>query len=458
MADETTIGLLEPILDQGNKNTNFFNGRLLSAEDLQTEQQANRYQHEQIRRALGEGIVEGLEVSRLTDGADGTPPQLKITAGLAFNRKGQAVELPHDVHIVLARQTESPTPQAGLFEVCKHPAPSRNPQIPGIFILLVSPTSGYREKVPVQGFSDSKTIGCGDRYAVEGVEFRLEEISLNDLDEIVDEGTPDKLKALMKNSDPASLSKLRNWLAHICFGTEEWARAFARNPLAPINDISSQPLHYGVIDILRSKQGRLTDCEVPLALLYWTNSGVKFVDMWAVRRSLAAIPVCLHSFKSGDNNPNLAMAMILQFQVQIDELIAQDKLQAFQSTPWIAGLFRYLPPFGAIPTTESGEAGGFTLEIFMQGLHSRGPYYIEGANIEPLYRDAFSCPPIDLLAGKFFWLYRVREIAQARAASSSVTPPDSFVFFASGHLSYRGDARFNQAHWNYSNLASLPVF
>jgi hypothetical protein len=30
------------------------------------------------------------------------------------------------------------------------------------------------------------------------------------------------------------------------------------------------------------------------------------------------------------------------------------------------------------------------------------------------------------------------------------------LLFASGHLPYRGDARFNLSHWNYANYALIP--
>jgi hypothetical protein len=62
MANATTSRyLLESILDQGIRNTNFFNGRILTADDLRTEQDANRQQHEQLGQAIGAGIVNGLD-------------------------------------------------------------------------------------------------------------------------------------------------------------------------------------------------------------------------------------------------------------------------------------------------------------------------------------------------------------------------------------------------------------
>ena len=49
--------------DKSIRSTNFFNNRLLSAEDLNREKDANRAEHKQIGRAVGDGIVNGLRVN-----------------------------------------------------------------------------------------------------------------------------------------------------------------------------------------------------------------------------------------------------------------------------------------------------------------------------------------------------------------------------------------------------------
>ena len=60
--------LLTPILNTDIRNTHFFNGRVLTAEDLSQEQEANRRQHWLLGQALGEGVVHGLEVRRAEAG------------------------------------------------------------------------------------------------------------------------------------------------------------------------------------------------------------------------------------------------------------------------------------------------------------------------------------------------------------------------------------------------------
>src|ERR1700694_1183143 len=90
-------GLGELILDQGIQNTYFFNGRLLTGSDLQTEQMANHQYVQLLGQAIGEGIVKGLDVSVVSSGGANGPPILAVTAGLALNRSGETIHLPLDI-------------------------------------------------------------------------------------------------------------------------------------------------------------------------------------------------------------------------------------------------------------------------------------------------------------------------------------------------------------------------
>lgn len=93
--------------------------------------------------------------------------------------------------------------------------------------------------------------------------------------------TRDLLGQLVTRSDAASMSKLRNLLAHLCFGAETRA-GFSRDPFKRVGGRSPY-ITRGVLDVLRSLKS-LTDCDVPLAIIYWTADGIRFVDMGSVRR------------------------------------------------------------------------------------------------------------------------------------------------------------------------------
>lgn len=462
-APTTSRYLLEAILDPDSRNANFFNGRILTADALQTEQDANRRQRERLGQALGAGVITGFEVELVDPGAADRYPVVSVSQGLALNPNGQLLTLAADIPTLeLTRQLTPAAPPTGLFTECK---PAKTDAAPptdrGVYLLVAAPASAYEELAPKVDFIDSgKANGCDSRYATEGVRFRLAELKLEQWSGLPPD-LPDAIVDLMDKSEQASLttvarrsalSLLRNLLAYLCFGPLA-VDDFLADPLQPAR--RPPAVRPGLPDALPTAAG-LSECETPLGLIYWTAAGVQFLDMWAVRRSLIPIPVSLRPFAPRADYPGVATAMMLQFQTQLAELLAQSELQSALSALWIGGLFRWLPPCGAIPMTGPGVPGGFTLEIFLQTLPGRGPFYVEGAGLESLYRQAVACPPIDLRSGEFFWLYQVRENGQARAAGGAIPPAG--IVFASGHLPYRGDARFNQARWSFSHVASAPIF
>ncbi len=56
--------LLKPILEGGVRSINFFNGRMLSGEDLTREQAAQREWLGRLGRLCGGGVASGLGASR----------------------------------------------------------------------------------------------------------------------------------------------------------------------------------------------------------------------------------------------------------------------------------------------------------------------------------------------------------------------------------------------------------
>lgn len=166
--------LTQAILDSGIQNTNYFNGRILNAGDLQTDQQANRQQHEQLGLAIGAGVVHGLWVELISPGSGSATPVVSVSQGLAINAAGQAVALPLNVQVALTRVTTPQPPDGGLFANCLPPSSTAVPVDAGIYILVATPASGYQGQAPMFGFNDvTAANGCGSGYAVEGVSFRL---------------------------------------------------------------------------------------------------------------------------------------------------------------------------------------------------------------------------------------------------------------------------------------------
>ncbi len=251
--------LAEAVADDGIRWTNFFNGRLLSGEDLSREQDAQRLSRRALGRALGSGIATGLEVTTSLDNTASTP-RIHVSAGLALNRRGQTLELGQDIELSLT-QTTNPTALSGVgFANCTPPQSGLYVAAAGAYLLLLSPASTREGRAPTSGLGN-QISGCNSRSVVEGVQFRLVPITLT-------------------SDDLADSNRLRNNLAHQCFGTG--TSGFLGLALDPFGSVPDQ---YGLIDDLRA--GFLTDCDVPLALLVWTaDDGVRFVDMWSVRRRI----------------------------------------------------------------------------------------------------------------------------------------------------------------------------
>jgi hypothetical protein len=441
-----TRNLTEVILDSGIQNTNYFNGRILNAGDLRTDQDANRQQHEQLGLGLGTGIVRGLQVSLLADGTDGNPPVLSVSAGLAFNPKGQAVALAGDVAVAL-RRASSPQPvSAGLFADCLPPSADTPPVDAAFYVLLASPASGFTGRAPARGFADTIAAnGCGSAHAVEGVSFRLAMLDIAKLSAL-SQTTRDGIAALMTRSDAPSLSRLRNWTAHVCFGSEELT-GFPIDPFRASGAVSAFA-KYGALDAITST-GAITNADVPLALLFWARAGVGFVDGWSVRRMLvpeapsAAWPLL------GARRIAEGVAMFAQFQAQVASILRQDARQTDLLAVTASDWFRYLPALGILPLTGTN-ALGFSATGFFTGRITRGPVFTRDALLEPLLRLSTQYPAIDLAGTELIWLY----LSPGNAARLN-TPAGaaSYLIFAHPHIPYQGDSRFDTSQWNLSNFA-----
>lgn len=453
--------LLEPILERGVRHIAYFNGRLMTAEDLRVEQASSHWHDEQLGQAIGEGVVRGLQVRALSPLSSppsspptssppgGTVQRVSVSAGLAFNRKGQALFLPTDVDVTLITGIEPPARGTGLFGVCEPPQSTALLAGIGAYLLALAPASGFQDRALLSGLSDHLRVGtaCGSRYAVEGVQFRLARLDVDDLPNI-STSTRDEINHLMLQSDAASRSRLRNLLAHLCFGTEALTR-FPRDPFRR-EPGSTDPLTPGATDELRKKE-RLTACDVPLALFLVTPGGIQFVDMGSVRRRptpMAPTPDWLLAPTGG--YPSRGEAVSIQFQEHLAQLMgpapSPSQLDAIEAVRY----FRYLPAVGILPVGGTTAAPGFDYRRFFNTLPYRNPVFLEGATFEPLVRGALPYAPIDLRAGELIWLYLIRENMQAIDLGPP-SPPGPYLIFTSGHVPYQANARFNLAWWNYSN-------
>jgi hypothetical protein len=481
------VQLNQVILNGGLPSINFFNGRLLSSEDLNMEKEFNNEGRRRLGRAIGDGILEGLEVTfDDTPSTDPTKAVVHVRPGAAINRNGQYLALPQNIDVSLVVTRDRQPTSAGLFGTCEPPQNTPIATGAGVYILVLSPASGFIGQAQVSGLVPNIAGGtaCGSRYKVEGVRFGLVQLDISTLPNDISPDIQNLIGHSLGKSDLASLSMLRNLFAHLSFGTEEQAKMLS-NPFQVFRNASST-LTYGVLNILRSR-GTLTDCDVPLALLYWTTNGIQFVDMGSVRRRpVLSTPILYQlltmtnpvypnfdwSIASASNSSAIGEAVSAQFQEHI-EWLAEMTLKNTQSQTALGNArnhFRYLPAAGILPVTGAKSTKGFVPANFFKdiplryplddGTQSKDPPTIEGAKVAALIREAHAYPPIkledqnNLTNQEMIWIYQVRENQQA-IAQAALNPPQPYYIFTSGHVPYRGYAQYDIAHWSYGTIASL---
>ncbi|HYE16786.1 MAG TPA: hypothetical protein VD968_20265 [Pyrinomonadaceae bacterium] len=421
--------LKEVISDDGIRWVNFFNGRLLSGEDLSSEQGANRKGLRRLGRAVGSGVAYGLEVSAAPGVNSLETPLVSVRPGLAVNGEGQTLSLKGEAIVSLTRPSNAAAEHGltgDVFDDCTPLQAGTYLASAGIYLLTIAPARQSEGRAPVSGL-DNITARCNTRYNVEGVQFRLLQIDVS--------------AAVLSDA-----ARLRNRVAYLCFGAGDAARPSLRS------DLFDSPPPAGLLDSLRP--GLLTDCDVPLAIINWTTTGgIVFVDNWAVRRRIAAHPAEGHAGALiGDEAKAAAEARFLQFQEQLEWM---GEKEPNVSAVIASQRFDFLPPAGVLPLAGGAQQAGFMRLKFFEGLTVRAPVFIEGARVEQVLRQSLSYAPVSLGTREMLWLYEVRENAQDIADRVALRPARPYMIFTTGHMPFYGEARFDLSRWNYSNYSSL---
>ncbi|PKN92448.1 MAG: hypothetical protein CVU44_15045 [Chloroflexi bacterium HGW-Chloroflexi-6] len=326
----------QPILDDGLRSVNFFNGRLLTAEDLTAEQAANRSSRRLLGQALGAGLAEGFFVSApQLNNASSSALVVNVDGGLAVNRRGDVLKLSAKTTVALTGSLKTPgATVTAIFADCSG-MPATGPSSAGLFLLTVSPASGGEGRASTGGLGN-QSAPCNTRFTVEGVQFHL-----------------------IRLSTPTPGSQLRNILAYQSFGflpaaSQTFPAALA-NPFAPASSV------YGLLDTLPADKFPI--CHVPLALIYRTAQGIQFVDNWSVRRAVTSRTATQpwHMFDSPRRASEME-SIFLQFQEHLAAILAEKnvapKLKATER-------FKVLPPAGFLPLG----ASGFDWRVFL-GTHA----------------------------------------------------------------------------------------
>jgi len=413
----------------GIKSVNFFNGRLLTGEDLSSEQDANAIARMRIGQTIGSGVACGLDLAESTSASTNERPVLTVEAGLALSRSGRVLELPVRTDLALTRDPITGATTSGLvFSDCTPLQPGTYTAGAGVYLLTIGPSQTREGRAPTSGLGNVGAT-CASAYLVEGVQFRLIQLTIP--------------------PDIASAQPLlqRNRLAHLAFGTADTRRLeYGTSPFTANAQV------YGLLDDLRAV-ACFGDDEVPLAILSWTSAdGLRYVDLWAVRRRITAPssemrwPTLL-----GDRRRSEAEARFLQFEQQVEDMLQTvDPLSATLA----ADAFEYLPPVGLLPIAGTGSLRGFDPNAFFGSQASTDLAPLEARSLASLLFESLDHEPIAVGTTERIQRYLLWDNTQAVANGVA----DQLVLvFAKQTLPYCGTARFGQARWGISRFAPRVI-
>jgi|GEM_PF-5533564 len=132
MATTGTIWLNEPVTIPSSQRTAFFNGRLLSAEDLQREQSLREMGQNQLARLIGCGVQQGLEVV-----GQQNKSVVTIGPGLGVSPSGQVMDF-GGVNVDLAAAAQASSKQIG-FRNCGAAFSDLRAPTAGLYLLVLTP-------------------------------------------------------------------------------------------------------------------------------------------------------------------------------------------------------------------------------------------------------------------------------------------------------------------------------
>jgi hypothetical protein len=362
------------------RDVNFFNGRLVTSRDMARTQQARQEGDARLGQGLGAGIVQGLEIAL----ADAAALQVTITPGLCINAAGQTLCLGAQQTLGLVATADTASAAAtGSFGRCGMLSGGGYVLGNGLYLLALAPLQTREGKAPVLALEPGNAR-CNTDSLVEAVQFRLLRVDANLLAQ----------RGLSANPvGAAAVSQWRSAVAYACFGYPALPDAHARFATAPPCGTLTDAM----------RQSVLTDCDVPLALVYMTAAaGIVFVDAWAVRRRVAGASASQDwSAWFGPGLDALGEAQLAQFQQQLAE-VPTASLAGLRASDW----FSWLPPAGFLEASGARRVDGLTFLGARQPARTvpLAPGDVRALLAQALRRDAVR---LDTTNKPRFRLYRV---------------------------------------------------
>ncbi|WP_284124230.1 hypothetical protein [Parerythrobacter aestuarii] len=314
----------------------WFDGRFLTARDLNRQQSYFLSRHGSLGRSIGNGVIEGLEV-RLGEGS-GLQDTIRIAAGQGLAFDGAHIHLPSEMTINLADLSVQGALNAQLG-LSAHPSPPLNSRS-GLFVLSLRPveyTANQTTSFPTT-VTGERTVHMGDK--VEAVAATL---------------TPFAPTDLAANSLDA-----RADAAHRIFAT-------------------------GKID-------GLPGYALPLAMLSLRYGAIEWIDIDLVRRDLVTSK---RSFLGlGLAQDQLRLAHFQQYRTALSDVMDHYEASNQPARFPAEQHFKLLPPAGPMPADAVDPAA--MAQVFFPGEVEVELSVIPDDELPALIEESFDLPPIDL--------------------------------------------------------------
>jgi len=314
----------------------WFDGRFLSASDLQGEQNYFLIRQADLGRAGGSGVIDGLMVSEAVEQGTGIQ-RLRIEAGQGVTDTGELVVLFDPLTLNPADVPEIQRLDAafGLQVIPNEPGRTRT----GLYIVALRPVEWTANPIGAYPTSLTGARKSEDSTIVEGVAV-----------------------SLIPYPDQGS--------------DESWNRRRARVAREIFVDGRNQGLTSGVL---------------PLAMVALRGNLVEWVDPFLVRRETGAERPAGMDFGFGARS--LREAHLLQYQRHLADAMNANNDQAFLATSYLDAL----PPVGQLPSAAL-DADRLTQRFFPPAIDVELSFIPED-ELTAVIEESLLVPPIDLTAG-----------------------------------------------------------
>ena len=311
----------------------WFDGRFLSASDLQGEQNYFLVRQADLGRAGGTGVIDGLMVSEIVEAGTGTE-RLRIDPGQGITDTGELVVLFDPVLVNPADVPEMQRLDAafGLQVIPNEPGRTRT----GLYVLALRPVEWTANPIGAYPTSLTGTRKVEDSTIVEGVAISLIPYTENAAD-------------------------------------ESWNRRRARAAREIFVEGRDRGLASGVL---------------PLAMVALRGNFIEWVDPFMVRRETGAERPAGMDFGFGARA--LREAHLLQYQRHLADAINANNEQPFPATSYLDAL----PPVGQFPSGTL-DPDRLTQRFFPPGVEVELSFVAED-ELAALIEESLLVPPIDL--------------------------------------------------------------